>query len=141
MAIGKCYKLFTDLKSHIEAKMKCKAEDAMLSNPKTYPEKEFIKSFIKHENSSLLSANIWLDARRSDIATSVAQYVLPYSALSDGNLNAETGDCLSIKIDAGENKGVHRLPCNEGAFFICEKSDSVFIFPGDLFAKICLFSR
>lgn len=125
MVLGKCFRLFKELKTHIEAKLNCLQDGGILAKPKTFVEAEFLEGLVAAQNSE--NQAIWLDFRRGDIEENAGQYFSDYSAHSDGNLRLETGDCLMMKIDneTQTNLGWHRSICSEKAFYICEQSNFI----------------
>ena len=127
MMLGKCYKLFRENKSQIEAQMYCKGNNAQLVEPKTYVESEFLESFVTNMDKSKLDEepatdSVWLKFRRGKIHDSAEQYFSPFEGHSNANLRLQTGDCIMMKLDNGTHQGWHRSDCNVQAFFICEQS-------------------
>ena len=127
MVLGKCFKLFRESKSQMEAQMKCKENNGLLVQPKTYVESEFLESFINkmdeiRSDTEPPTDAVWLKFRRGRIHDASGQYFSPFSGHSNANLRLQTGDCIMIKVDNGTHQGWHRSDCNASAFFICEKS-------------------
>lgn len=125
MMLGKCYKLFKEKKTQIEAQMACRAENATVSKPQTFVESEFLESLVSYHDDNLQNdpiESVWLSFRRGDINESPDLYFFKFGSHSDGNLLSESGDCLAMTLVDGVHKGWHRKECNSEAYFICEKS-------------------
>ena len=128
MLMGKCYKLFPETKTQIEAQMTCQENGDVLALPKGHIHSEFLESLISFRNSlanddDLPVETVWIDIRRGDIDLLPDTYFTDFSAYSNGNLLTESGDCIVISIDSdGKNEGWHRQDCNIESYFICEKS-------------------
>ena len=128
MFMGKCYKLFKQKKTQIEAQMICSEDQGILAKPLWFAESEFLESLVSYmeENKNIedpVFDSVWLNIRRGDIETSPDTFFADFLGHSNGNLLTETGDCLAMKIGPGiMHEGWHRLDCNIESYFICEKS-------------------
>ena len=129
MNFGKCYKLFRTTLPQIEAEQFCFEDSAILATPKTFIEGEFIESYISAMNDNLedgqeQAQNIWVSYRQADPEDPV--FFTKFEGKSTSNLRTEQGNCLIIKVDDnGIHQGLHRRYCNDPAFFICEKNETL----------------
>ena len=126
--MGKCYKLFKDLKTQIEAQMACSEQNGILTKPLTYIESEFLEAFvnyiesIKTEEDPIID-KIWLNYRSGNTIIDPNDYFSHFTSLSSENILSQDGNCLIMKIESGQHLGWHREKCNEKAFYICETSN------------------
>ena len=127
--MGKCYKLFKEKVSHIEAKMACQKHDSQILKPFTYNEMEFLEYFINFVDTEAIIDNVWLDIRKGDTLVDPGDFFTDYVDKSSDTIYSDPGDCLVIKKDIsnGKHLGWHRMECNLQAFYICEKSKNCII--------------
>jgi hypothetical protein len=70
MVQGYCYKLLRVEKTHVEANLLCKEDNAILAKPKTFIESEFLESLITYLDSpaevTTKIGKVWLNFRKED---------------------------------------------------------------------------
>jgi hypothetical protein len=122
---GHCFKLIRVLKNYVDAMLMCMAENAILAEPMTFIQSEFLESLVTYLDKKDGVANeakkIWLKFRLDD--PDDGQFFKFIDGHTNATTSAQSGDCVTMDIDgSGIHEGWNRVLCNQQAFVICQTS-------------------
>ena len=123
MNLGYCYKLVRELKDYADAELACMQENAILAQPKTFTESEFLESMVSYDDDQVgadpLAKKIYLGHRRRDLLDEDFFDIIE----GHGPATGSNGDCIAMSVSVdGSHEGWKRLACNVPSFFLCQKS-------------------
>ena len=131
MNLGYCYKLVRELKDYADAELACMLENAILAQPQTFSESEFLESMVTYDDQLQAEPpaepkKIFLRHRRRDLAEEDFFDIIE----GHGPAIGANGDCIAMSVSVdGSHEGWKRLPCNVPSFFLCQKSKTTSALP------------
>ena len=114
-----------ELKDYADAELACMQENAILAQPKTFTESEFLESMVSYDDDQVLpegtsqAKKIFLGHRRRDLLDEDFFDIIE----GHGPATGSNGDCIAMSVSVdGSHEGWKRLACNVPSFFLCQKS-------------------